>query len=337
MKIDIAEKLAPFSHHAGTGCLIPGTWWHLHAFPTLLRLSHGFEKIEIPLKLTGPVKDFTVELDLERNCVFIFGHAQEGYFRLRLEAQNSGFNLHGEKVFSEGIFTGKERLKSKEHLHFPAEISFSFKAHPERISFGNHKQQDWDLVARRNDLREILPPLLLLAQKIPTPPPHAPLLPDKKPAEIESLILSFFKAHFHQILVPRLTDEQHQGIPLPKADPSSEPCFLVQQFASWVRSLFFSQNERRLQILPTLPPSFDCGRFIGIHCLGIGTFDFEWSKFTLRQAILRADTPGEVLFDIAPASFRVRTSRWELGRRQSAKEPLLIEPGNTYFLDRFQK
>lgn len=341
MKITIAERLRPYSHTPGTGCLIPGTWWQIEAFPTLLRLTHGAQKIELPLKLTGPVKDFTLELDLERGAVWVFGKAQEGYFRLRLEASDAGFDLYAEKTPSSGIPTPKGVLNAKDRLHFPVELTFSLTAHPERISFGNHKDQDWDFVMRRSDLKEIVPPLLLLAQKMPQPPAHAPILPEKKPekTQIEPLLQTFLQAHLKQILVPRLTDDLHLGLSLPKADPKSEPCFLIHQTAEWIRSLFFIQNERRLQILPSLPASTDCGRFIDIQCPGIGTLDFEWSKFFLRKAVLRASTPGEILFDLQREiqSFRIRKSRFEKGRRQSAFEPLLIEPGKTYFLDNFQK
>ena len=63
MKIAIAERLKPFSHTPGVACLIPGTCWKVEAFPTLLRIG---EKYDLPLPITGPVADFTLELDLEK-------------------------------------------------------------------------------------------------------------------------------------------------------------------------------------------------------------------------------------------------------------------------------
>ncbi len=38
----------------------------------------------------------------------------------------------------------------------------------EKISLGNLKAQDWELVQRRSDLREMVPALYLLGQKIPS-------------------------------------------------------------------------------------------------------------------------------------------------------------------------
>ena len=341
MKITIAERLRPFSHTPGSGCLIPGTWWQIQAFPTLLRLSHKSQVIEIALKITGPVKDFTLQLDLEKGAVYIFGKAQEGYFRLRLEAIDSGFNLYAEKTPTTGLSTSKGDLQPKGHLHFPVQMVFSVSSSAERISFGSHKEQDWDLASRRSDLREIIPQLLFLGKKTPHALAPTPILPEKKPekSQIEPLLQSFIQAHFKQILVPRLLDEQHLGMAFPVLDSSAEPSILLGAAVQWIRSLFFVQNERRLQILPLLLPSTDCGRFISIVCPGIGTLDFEWSKFLLRKLILKVTTPGEILFDLQKEieSFRVRKTRFEKGRRQKSTEPLLVEPGKTYFLDNFQK
>jgi len=75
MKIKIAERLRPFSHTPGASCLIPGTCFAVTAFPTLLRIDQH----EIKLKLTGPVSNFTLQQDLEKNCVFVFGKAKEGH------------------------------------------------------------------------------------------------------------------------------------------------------------------------------------------------------------------------------------------------------------------
>ena len=141
MKIAIAEKLSPFSHTPGAACLIPGTWWQIEAFPTLLRLCHNAQKIEISLQLTGPVKEFTLQQDLMRGVVWVFGKAKEGYFRLRLEASDSGFDLFAEKTPSGGLETSKGHLASKDRLHFPVDLTFSLPPSSERISFGSHKEQ----------------------------------------------------------------------------------------------------------------------------------------------------------------------------------------------------
>jgi hypothetical protein len=340
MKITIATRFCPFSHTPGAGCLVPGTRWQLRAFPTLLRFSHNSQQIDLSLQLTGPVKKFTLQQDLERKSIWIFGEAKEGYFRLRVRANDEGFLVDAEKTPPMGLMTSKGLLKSKDQLQILVELDFFTPSHVERISFGSHKKQDWDQVLRRLDLKEMIPIFLDLAQKIPPTLSQQSFFPEKKIAkmDIEPLLVSFFQAYFEQIFIPRSLDDQHQGIQgFPPLDLKEDPCHLIDQAARWIRALFFVQNERRLQILPNLPPSLEAGRFIDIVLLGMGTLDFEWSKFFLRKAVLRATTSGEVLFDLQKdiQSFRVRSSRWDKGYTQNALEPLLVESGKTYFLDHF--
>jgi hypothetical protein len=294
----------------------------IEAFPTLLRIAGR----EWKMPLTGPVDGFTLQQDLEKNCVYVFGKAKEGYFRIRVEASDSGFR----------IIVEKGPLKSG---HIDAEVPFVSKPLFERLSLGSHKSQDWDQVQRRSELKEILPVLFCLGQKIPHIPPQ-PLtgtarlleLPEDRKQLPEALV-SFFKAAFKSILVPRLMDDQHQGLIGDEQAPGN-PFFLIQEGAKRVRSLFFKQTERRLAFLPNLPVPFDSGRILGLQAPGIGEIDLEWSKKILRRAILRATTSGEVIFELQNEikSFRVGKKR-----KLKSTEPLLLEAGKTYHLDRFQK
>lgn len=322
MKIKIAERLRPFSLIPGAACVIPGTCFTLEAFPTLLRISGR----EWRMPLTGPVAGFTMQQDLEKNCIYVFGKAKEGYFRLRVQASDSGFQITSEKG----------PLKS---AHIDAEVPFVSKPLFERLSLGNHKSQDWDQVQRRSDLKEILPILFCLGQKIPLIP-HQPLtgtarlleLPEDR-KQLPAALEAFFKAAFRNILVPRLMDDQHQGL-TPDEPALGNPFFLIQEGAKMVRALFFKQNERRLAFLPNLPIPFDSGRILGLQAPGIGEIDLEWSKKILRRAIIRASASGEVLFELQNEikSFRVGKKR-----KLKSSEPLLLEAGKTYHLDRFQK
>jgi hypothetical protein len=101
-----------------------------------------------------------------------------------------------------------------------------------------------------------------------------------------------------------------------------------------IRSLFFQQNERRVKLLPNLPIPFDCGKMTGIKAPGIGEIDFEWSKKLLRCASIRASTSGEIVFDLQK---EIKHFRVDKNHKQKANEPLLLQAGKTYFLDRFQK
>ncbi len=314
--------MKPFSHTPGASCLIPGTGAVLQAFPTLIKINQH----EIRLPLTGPVADFTLMQDLEKGCVYIFGRAKEGYYRLRVEGSDSGFNFIVEKG----------PLKP---VKIEAEVPFMQRKPIERLFLGSHKGLDWDLVLRRKDLKEMLPVLFLLGQKIPSIPSQ-PLKGTARLLELpeERMLLApalsaFMSAAFSHVLVPRLFDDQYQGL-ASEEKVSGDPLFLVQQGAKAIRALFFRQNERRLAFLPALPIPFDAGKMVGIQAPGIGEIDFEWSKKVLRRAILRPTVSGDLILDLQKElkSFRVGKKQ-----RQKGTEPLRLEAGKTILLDQFQK
>lgn len=320
MKIKIAERLRPFSLVPGASCVIPGTLSVLQAFPTLLRIDGK----AIKLPLTGPVRGFTLQQDLEKHCVYVFGHAKEGYFRFRIFASEEGFLIEREK--------GK--IQSE---RVAAEIRFVPKASFERLSLGSHKTQDWDQVLRRFDLKEILPVLFCLGQKIPFLPPQpltgtATLLNWTKEDKLLA-IESYLRASFRQMLVPRLIDDQHQGLS-PEGEVTGDPFFLLQRGAEEIRALFFRQNERRLAFLPALPTAFDAGRMVGLKASGIGQIDLEWSKKKLRRAIIHANVAGDVVFELPK---EVKTFRVNQKQKLNRDGTLLLEPNKTYYLDRFEK
>lgn len=72
--ITVKTKLRPFSHLSGAKCLLPGTDTVVVAFPNVLRVGSK----EIPLNISS---EFTLQQDLERNCVWVFGKN----FRMKLD------------------------------------------------------------------------------------------------------------------------------------------------------------------------------------------------------------------------------------------------------------
>ena len=315
MKIAIAQKLRPFSHTPGMACLIPGTCSIIEAFPTFLR----FHNFEYAIDVKGPVKGFTLLQDLEKNCVFIFGKPQEKFYRFRLVASEGGFTLFSEKT--------------KERHFFAAPIEFYIPPIWERLSLGSHKAQDWDLVTRRFDLKEILPVLFGLGQKIPLIAPQ-PFIGTGRLLNANHLE-NFCRVAFSQILIPRLKDEQHLGL-VPNTSVSGNPCFLLQEAVKLIRSLFFFQNERRLDFLPTT--LFAEGRFNRIQAAGVGEIDLEWASQRIRRVVIRASQSGEVVlkFSKEVRAFRTTSSVSIKGKKTLRDEPLVLVSGNTYCLDNFQ-
>lgn len=319
MKIKIAQRFRPFSHRAGAICPIPYTHLKVEAFPTLLRI--GKEEIFFPIE--GPLDMFSVQLDIERGQVRVLGKGRQGYFRFRIEAFPDEISL----VCERGGFPSK-RIPFKGPFFRPKSI--------ERLALGSHKAQDWDLVLRRKDLKEILPPLFLLAQKIPSVSSdflgsyEDLIIPMEKTKERD--LLSFFLAGFHGILAPRLFDDEYQGIVEKKAQ--GNPFMLFSRGKEWIRSLFFQKRGNKLFFLPFLPRSFDAGRMLSLHAEGIGEIDLEWSKGVIKKALIHAhfDTEIEVFLPKPLKTFRLQRKK-----RLQKEEKFSLQKGESYALDRFEK
>ena len=312
MSISIATRLKPFSHIPGAKCLIPGTHFAVQAFPTLIRIGEW----DIPWPIQGAMRPFTLQQDLENNAVWIL----RGMSRTCITASVEGFTVSMDR---------EKRL-------FPAHIAFHLPQVWEKISFGSHAEQDWELILRRAHLQTILPILYGLGQKIPPLPAQSLTgtarllenLTDKKQWE------AFCLAAFHSLLVPRLKDDQYQGF-CPDEEVQGHPCYLIQEAYRHLRASLLRQEGDRLHFLPA--PVFEAGRGIDFQVEGIGLLNFEWAKGQLRRAILRATQSREVRFDF---SKEVRTFRWKTrshdrGHIAKGSDPLLIEEGKTYWLDHF--
>ncbi len=320
MKIAIREKLMPFSHLPGAACLLPGTCIDITAFPTLIQIG---KMIELRLHVTGPVKDFTLQQDLEKNAVYVFGKAKEGQYHLKITAEPNGIEvkaLRAPKVF---LINGEE---FKTRLFFDEEIEFYLPKTWERLSLGMNKAQDWDLTHRRMDLKEILPFIFGLGQKIPYVKPH-PLRGTGRLLEKEDWE-GFCRTAFSKILVPRFHDTEHQGIAI-EEEANGSPCYLLQEAYRKIRALFFDQDGDDLFFLPK--STFPAGRII------TSEIALEWGSHTLRRAILKVTSSSEIKIHLPKGlkSFRIRTSQHAKGSRHIAKETLILESGKTYFLDRF--
>jgi hypothetical protein len=338
MEIKIASRLHPFSHVPGALCLIPKSQWTIQVFPTLLRFkSMSGEQIEHPLPLRGPVKNFTVEQDLEKGGIEVFGETPDGFIRYRILREEKEIVL---------LFDKKKVVICPDDSPKLAET-------PERLSLGMHRSQEWEMVHRRQDLGEIFPAWLRLAQLTPAaalPKSSAGnftfleecrnLIQHQKKEEIVPAFINFFNAGFHGILVPRLVDDQHQGLTpageLP-AQTSSLP--LLTEGGKLIRSLFISESKEGIAILPCLPPEFHAGRLTHIKLQNGDELDIEWSKKLLRRAIYRSlsGRPVQLILQKPLHNFRLRRSLKDKGQNISRDEPIPTTSGETLFLDRFQK
>lgn len=289
MTIQIAARIKPFSHSLGAKCLLPGTLEVVEAFPHFIRIGN----IAIALDNDPFTHPFTLQQDLEKKCVWVFGKS----FRYKIQARPDGFEI-------------KEKDKTS---FFNAPVRLCFPLEVERLSLGSHKAQDWDLVSRRMDFKEILPPLFFLSQQFS----HLSLPTSGMCSlgDIQTVYLSSF-----------------EGILVPKNYLDKEK--LLSQLFQDIRSLFFTESDTGYHII--MDPSFPEGRMMNLQTK-MGSLDFEWSRYRIRRAIFRAKKTGKVLWKLPEkiCSFRTKMSRNGKGCTNSAFDPFLVEEGNTYFLDRF--
>ncbi len=323
MKITIADRLRPFSHLPGAACVIPWSSYKVQAFPALLIFENlnTFEKHEYPLDWKGPVKEFTLELDLEKAVVWVYGKTLEGHRRICIEMQEGGIAIDKKLVVS-----GTQLM--------PHSL--------ERLSLGISKKLDWELLSRRQEMAEIFPIWFRLGQMVPKSGTAkvgtASLLQECEKLDVTSTYLKLFLTGFEGILTPRLADTAHQGI-VSEGKFSESPLILLTEGAKYIRALFFKERDQSWDFLPCLSPEFHAGRFLQLTTKAGDKIDFEWSKKLLQKVVIHSESDREILICLPKLliSCRLRTSLKEKGSRHSMEKPFILAPSQKLFLDRFEK
>lgn len=290
--ISIKAKMKPFSHREGTQCVLPGTDLILEASPHRLRVGLW----ETSLDGEPFERPFTVQQDLEKQCVNIFGSK----FSVQLTATSLGFVFKNRKT--------KEQVTIPLSKHFERkEGSLQKRDGFEKLSLGSHKLQDWDLVLRRMDLKEILPVAYFLSQTIADTSELSFVAP-----MTEKELLQWIATSFHQMLVPKVAGE------------------IWQETFFNIRSLFIREEEKSLTLLPV--KLFPEGRFLDVKT-SFGKMDFEWAQWRIRRAVFHVEKEGEVLLPQF-VSCRVRYFLHEKGAMHNCSSPLILYAGQKLFLDR---
>lgn len=368
MRIAIAERLRPFCHLPGASTIIPGSGYQIQVFPCLLRLyllegTRTTQLAEITFELKGPVEQFTVCNDLEKGMISVWGKTPQGGFRYHLISSKTSKCVRflidrvpsgGLSVIHQGV---RHLLQPKEWLNLfedDADVfePFQFSAF-DRLSLGCHKLQDWELVKRRLCLSEILPFWHRLGQMIPSVESHDPIgtlallescrqaFLEKKPVEAQQMWLNFVRAGFHSLLVPRLEDNDYQGL----TDHFSEavgqkisPLILLSEGSRLIRQLFVQQRGNEIHILPLLLPSLSCGRLIDVRLEGGGTLSLEWTKKTVRRMILflKEDQEIDFRFRSDVRHFRLRENTKDRGIKCFCRSSLKLKKNYHYLIDNFE-
>lgn len=369
MHFSIAERLRPFSHAPGVSTLLSGSNFQVQIFPCLIRIF-GLEKrdpqllTEISLALQGPIKQFTVINDLEKGRISISGMTEGGWIRYHV-ISGASFGNHCIRLFFERtpssgvcIEWGNQSivLKEKELVHLFCDSDISFipyvVPHCERLSFGNHKAQDWELIKRRFSLAEIFPLIHRLGQCVPFNKVDHPAVGtmalleecrrnslERSPEKGEELWKQFILGAFHSLLVPRFNDDDFQGL-LPQnliLPENLSPLLLLLEASQLISRHFISPSAGHLRILPHLLPSLHCGRLLDVQLEGGGKLSIEWSKKTVRRCALHVGREEELYFDFPShvQTYRLRQGEKDKGERMRNGDRLICQKGHSYFFDNF--
>lgn len=314
--ITIAARLRPYSHVPGISCLIPGTLFEAVIFPALIRIMKDNHIIkEYPIDIKGPLAQFTVFQDLERGCITI--SSEDYFFHLLPDLQ----------------------LINRKHPGLPPIQT------QERLSLGSHKKQEWEDLKKRCDFRAIFPIWHRLGMFYSDLNGHSKLVEEcqeaiqsNNPENIVQTFRKLFLAGFRNILVPRLKDDDHQGIISGNTISNGETIYLLSKGARIIRSLFIQEVSDRILILPALPPEFFAGRMTEVKT-NKAIVNLEWSKKLIRRLSIHALADGtlNLNFQSQIKKYRLRTARKERGCMFFAGDPVEIKSGTFYLLDQFQK
>lgn len=306
-KITIAERYRPFSHRPGIAMPLPFSKWAVEIYPAELRFFslEGKESFLFEIPLKSPPSKFTATCDLERGGIKVELQSSESILRYWIFEQN------GPLIYIEKgeMLAQSDRVKVTKEFNKPSYFQ------SERLSFGITKKQDWDLVKRRNLLKEIVPiwfRLSLFSLQKEVQGEEAPLS--------ESELQNQFCYKHSGLLIPDPLLPKLMGL----SDNKRENTVTSKS----IRSLFFREPvPGQLDILPHLLPIFPEGRFTGIR-FSLGTLDLEWAKGRLRKMVIYAEKSGRV---------ELKLPRKEMSYRLlSSGEPSLdFQAGCEYFLDQF--
>lgn len=346
----IANRYRPFSHLPGTSCLIPGSDYIVAAYPTACLFGRDENKMETILwELTGPIKGFTVMQDLEKARIIVYGHAKEGYFQYQLYWAEEGIKLQVDRVQGalKGTLNGVAlNLKPKESFYLTKESKLNASHPQERISFGSHKKQDWELVSRRKNPIEYLPFWFALGQYFNSEATVSEegalkLLkacreePNKNKA-FEDLC-SLFEVGFEKMMVPRLYDSSHLGLVETGSSKESKPIELLHEGYKLIRGMLLKEKENQLELLPFLPSELHAGRCLGFK-VAKASCNFEWSKKLLKKVVFTVHEPKtfQLVCQKELKTCRIRRSSYTKGEVHPIEKPLTLEKG-IYILDQFKK
>ena len=356
MKIKIPKKLSPFTSKIGKSFIIPRSSLILRAFVTKFEIWEKEKKLlDLSLDIQGSF-DFSIFHDLEKRKILIFLKSKNDFFAFHFFVEKKGlfFFIDRSKVGAVQVtLNEKEKLelKKKEKFLLPVEVRMLQVDCKEKLSLKVLKKQDYELIDRRQDLKEIFPIWYSLGQMVPKEKDHyegtcayfkkiEEKIKEKDKLQLQRLFLNLYKIAFLPYFAPTLVDRNFQGILdiKEKEIKTKSANVLLTKGYELVRSLFFREEKGLFFILPCLLPMFYTGILKDLKT-EIGLVDLEWSKKLLKKMVIYPEKDCILAFELQNSikSFRVRSGKKDKAHFYRAKEKVPLKSGQIYFLDRFYK
>lgn len=357
----IASRYRPFLHKPGGESLIPGTLIVVRAYPTKLIIQEENGQIyHFIWNLKGLIKDFTLMQDLETRAVYVSGFTEDNFFKYKifindqivtLKLERSSFKSLEVKFCSKEMEVSLSLNQNSSFKIFRTDDGIDILKSVEKLSFGQHKAQDWELVVKRKNPQEYLPFWFSLGQLSPLreiddhkPPILEHLFAAKKAlrsSEKEDFLQKLheiFLCGFQGLLVPLQEEQGFSGLNLSSAEPSQKHCYEILHYGyQLIKEMILSIDSEKITFLTNLPSLFHSGRALNFS-LCDSLFDIEWSKKILKKVHLTVFTKKNYFFSFQNSlkTFRLKEKSSKKGSIHSCFEPLTLEPG-FYTLDQFKK
>ncbi|EPP37825.1 hypothetical protein BOKEGFJH_00096 [Chlamydia avium] len=332
--IKLTQQFKPYTLIPGSCVPIPGSKFYARVFPTLWQVFSSKHELvgEGRISSSGPLKRFCVFQDLHRGGISVFSEKYKYY-----------------------LLPSGRKVSSVRGCLPHADQAEPF------LSLGVYKHADLHKMRLRRDLKEILPFWWRLAALIPPDSSesfqeiqggignlfhvvHQKILQREK-TEIHSSLLSLYLAGFSENFLPRIYDTEYQGILNDCFDVDTQshvPFSLLHASFCLLRDIFISHDGEVLDILPSLPPEFPCGKLIHLSLEGIGKISLEWRKKTIRKVCLHAQENKDLFLRVSSPLVSCRLRQWKqkkiiFSSRVSLGEIMEIKAGTTYVWDCFLK
>lgn len=318
--IQIRQKSLPFSKEYASRAPIPNTNLWFEAWPTKFIVFNDKKRVEFDLECSGPIKNFTLHLDLEKGRLLCHFMAREGFFSWAIERVLTGVEFRLKRAADSGVCVNGRNYKRFDRFIVPLDDSCKILTSNERLCLGSHKAQDVQNMFKRFDLRELLPLYFRLGQYF-TPSGSILSLEELKTTHLcQVSSLFYFSDSIHQLL-----GLQHKRV----------DCSFYANAYCFIRDMFFKQEGENLLFMSGFIP-FNSGRMVNLQ-FSAGKLSFIFRKKRVLRIVIDPTQDATIRLCLPQKfkQFRVLKSLRKKGQILSSNDTIELKKSTRLYLDKF--